>query len=233
MRQNHSGGHTKERGSPPGKPFVSVGKASDILGVSETTLRHWTDEGRVKAFVTPGGHRRYSEHELRRFTRTHQASQAPMKVADHLEQTAVDHRKTAREYVDSALPEGPLPGEDREILARCGRELLDLVIRYVNQPARRAETICFVRQVGEEHGRILASLGFPLVDCVEAFIKHRNLLVEAATQFAMKGRASSDRAMATVPLVTRVVDEALVSLVAAHQRTASPSRGGRAGRRRD
>lgn len=207
--------------------FLSVRKASEILGVSEATLRHWTDEGKVKAFVTPGGHRRYSEHELRRFTRTHQAGQPASRVAEHLEHTAVDHRKTAREYVDSALPEGPLSKEARELLARCGRELLDLVIRYVNHPSKREETIFFVRQVGEEHGRILASLGFPLVDCVEAFIKHRNLLVEAATQFAAKGGRPSSRAVATVPLVTRVVDEALVSLVAAHQQTASNPRGAR------
>lgn len=231
MRQDPPGEHVKEGSPSPGKPFVGVSKASEILGISEATLRHWTDEGRVKAFVTPGGHRRYSEHELRRFTRVHQGSQAPMKVADHLEQTASDHRRTAREYVDSALPEGPLPREDREVLARCGRELLDLVIRYVNQPSKREETICFVRQVGDEHGRILASLGFPLVDCVEVFIKHRNLLVEAAAQFAIKGRGTSDRAVATVPLVTCVVDEALVALVAAHQRTASRPRGGRGGRK--
>lgn len=223
----------KEKGPAPGNPFVSVSKASEILGVSEATLRHWTDEGKLKAFVTPGGHRRYSEHELRRFTRMHQAGRATARVADHLEQTAVDHRRTAREYVDSALPRGPLPREDREILARCGRELLDLVIRYVNHPSRRDETICFVRQVGEEHGRILASLGLPLVDCVEAFIQHRNLLVEAATRYAMRGRPASGRAVATVPLVTRVVDEALVSLVAAHQRTASRSGRQRSGRKRD
>jgi excisionase family DNA binding protein len=197
--------------------FLSVGKASKVLGICEATLRHWTDEGRVKAFVTPGGHRRYSEHELKRFTRSHQVTQRPSNVVDHLENTASDHRRTAQAYVDSALPTGPLASEDRERLARCGRELLDLVIQYVSRPSKRLETICFVRQVGEEHGRILASLGFPLADSVEAFIKHRNLLVDAATQFASKGRAPNGRAVATVPLVTRVVDEALVSLVAAHQ----------------
>lgn len=194
-----------------------MGKASKVLGISEATLRHWTDEGRVKAFVTPGGHRRYSEHELKRFTKSHQVTQRPSNVAEHLEHTAMDHRRTAQSHVDSASPRGPLPMEAREHLARCGRELLDLVIQYVRQPSKRPETICFVRQVGEEHGRILASLGFPLVDSVEAFINHRNLLVDAATQFAAKGGHSSGRAVATVPLVTRVVDEALVSLVAAHQ----------------
>jgi excisionase family DNA binding protein len=205
--------------------FLSVGKACEVLGVSEATLRHWTDQGRVKAFVTPGGHRRYSEHELKRFAKDHQVVQSSGSVVDHLEHTVVDHRRTAQAYVDSALPSGPLASESRERLARCGRELLDLVIQYINRPSKRTETICFVRQVGEEHGRILASLGFPLVDSVEAFIKHRNLLVDAATQFAAKGGSPSGRAVATVPLVTRVVDEALVSLVAAHQETTSRSRG--------
>ncbi len=197
--------------------FLSLGKACVVLGISEATLRHWTDEGRVKAFVTPGGHRRYSEHELRRFAKDHQVVQRSDSVVDRLELTATDHRRAAKACVDSAFPSGPLASESRERLARCGRELLDLVIQYVNQPSKRSETICFVRQVGEEHGRILASLGFPLVDSVEAFIKHRNLLVDAATQFAAKGGDPSGRSVATVPLVTRVVDEALVSLVAAHQ----------------
>lgn len=197
--------------------FLSVGRACQVLGVSEATLRHWTDEGRVKAFVTPGGHRRYSEHELKRFAKQHEVMHRPGSVRDHLEHTVVDHRKTAREYVDAALPEGHLSRESRARLARCGRELLHLVIQYVNQPSRRPETICRVREVGEEHGRILASLGFPLVDSVEAFIKHRNLLVDAATQFATNGGYPHRRAVGTVPLLTRVVDEALVSLVAAHQ----------------
>lgn len=190
-------------------------------------MRRWTDEGRLRAFVTPGGHRRYSAHELRRFTKAHQAMRGMGSIADHLEHTSVDHQRTAQAYVDSALPNGPLSKESREHLARCGRELLDLVIQYVSRPSKRPETICFVRQVGHDFGETLASLGFPLVDSVEAFIKHRNLLLEAATQFATKGHVPSERAMTTVPLVTRVVDEALVTLVAAHQsyRPKTPKRG--------
>lgn len=73
------------------------------------------------------------------------------------------------------------------------------------------------RDIGHEHGETLAALGFPLVDSLEAFIKHRNLLVEAAAQLANKGRLPGRRAVAAVAMVTRVLDEALVSLVAAHQ----------------
>ena len=209
-----------------GKPFLGISKASQLLGISETTLRRWTDEGRIRVFITPGGHRRYPANELRQFMQARRAVQGIASVASHLEDTVPVHRTTARADIGSALSMSQLPKESQERLARSGRELLDLVVRYIVQPAKREETIQLVRKVGEEHGRTLAALGLPLVDSLDAFIKHRNLLVEAAAQFAKKGHVSSERAVAAVPMVTRILDEALVSLVAAHQsyRPANPGR---------
>lgn len=45
----------------------SVNKASEILGVSISTLRRWEDEGLLIAERTPGGHRRYDSSKLTRF----------------------------------------------------------------------------------------------------------------------------------------------------------------------
>ena len=42
-----------------GITWLTLREASHFLGVSEPTLRRWTDEGLVEAFRTPGGHRRY------------------------------------------------------------------------------------------------------------------------------------------------------------------------------
>lgn len=40
---------------------VSIGQASELLGVAMSTLRRWEREGRMRpAFRTCGGHRRYS-----------------------------------------------------------------------------------------------------------------------------------------------------------------------------
>ncbi|HEY49917.1 MAG TPA: helix-turn-helix domain-containing protein, partial [Dehalococcoidia bacterium] len=51
---------------------VTISEASHILGVSEAALRQWTDEGRIRAFITPGGHRRYAMDDIRKFMSSHQ-----------------------------------------------------------------------------------------------------------------------------------------------------------------
>lgn len=43
---------------PADQQWLGRGPASRLLGVSEATLRRWSDSGRLKAFMTPGGHRR-------------------------------------------------------------------------------------------------------------------------------------------------------------------------------
>src|SRR5215207_10022011 len=53
--------------SPEDGPWIGMRRACEILGVNQSTLRAWTDSGRVPVFLTPGGHRRYREADLRAF----------------------------------------------------------------------------------------------------------------------------------------------------------------------
>ena len=45
---------------------LPLGQASRLLGVDPDTLRRWADEGRVPAFTTLGGHRRFERRTLER-----------------------------------------------------------------------------------------------------------------------------------------------------------------------
>ncbi len=47
--------------------WLSLGQAAKYVGVSERTLRKWADEGRLAAFSTPGGHRRFRLTDLDEF----------------------------------------------------------------------------------------------------------------------------------------------------------------------
>lgn len=44
--------------------LVSIGEASEYLGVSIDTLRRWEKRGRIEPYRSPGGHRHYSKDEL-------------------------------------------------------------------------------------------------------------------------------------------------------------------------
>ena len=64
---------TRDPGSGPRRPaggeteWLTLGQAAKYLGVAQSTIRKWSDVGRVPAFYTPGGHRRYRRADLDAF----------------------------------------------------------------------------------------------------------------------------------------------------------------------
>jgi len=56
------------RRAPTSDPdWLTLGQAAKYLGVAQSTIRKWSDQGRVPAFYTPGGHRRYRRSDLDNF----------------------------------------------------------------------------------------------------------------------------------------------------------------------
>ena len=77
IRARHRCRQASRRPSPRTRsPWLSLGPASRMLGVDPDTLRRWADEGRVEAYVTPGGHRRFDRRDDRA-TRHQRASAGP------------------------------------------------------------------------------------------------------------------------------------------------------------
>lgn len=197
--------------------FIGIGEACRILRVSETALRQWTDEGKLKAFVTPGGHRRYLVADLKKFMSSHHKTIGIKDLAAELEETVHLHREIGLEFFTSTPWYGRLTKESGVNLAALGRRLLNSIIRYITAPSEREDTLKEVRDIGKGFGLVLAKLGLPLTDSVEAFIMHRGPILNVATSLMKKRGAFSGRVMDAIPLVEHVMDEALVSLVAAHQ----------------
>jgi excisionase family DNA binding protein len=57
-----------DRRAPAIEPdWLTLGQAAKYLGVAQSTIRKWSDQGRVPAFYTPGGHRRYRRSDLDKF----------------------------------------------------------------------------------------------------------------------------------------------------------------------
>lgn len=197
--------------------IVSISEASHLLGVNEATLRQWTDEGKLKAFITPGGHRRYSRTDLKKFTRSSRKILGIKDLAVEIEDTSKLHREIARKFLEDN-PSFPQPGTVfYKHLADMGRRLLDLVVKYVGEPSTRQETISEAKEIGTDFGSTLAEMGVPLTDSVAAFLSHRDPFMKAAIHIISKREPVRGSIMEAIPLANQFIDEALVSMIAAHQ----------------
>ena len=199
------------------QPLVSIGEASQILGVSEVTLRQWTDDRKVKAFITPGGHRRYATDVLDQLIQHPPKEPGLKQVAAKLEATSFQHGEIAREFIIATAGLQQMDSGAQRKLAETGRQMLRLVMRYVTDRSRRAEIMQTARDAGAVFGETLAKQGLPLTDSVSAFIMHREPMLKAVTLMLQQGETLNRRIAPAIPLVTNIMDEALVSLVAAYQ----------------
>lgn len=212
--------------------LVGISEASHILGVSEAALRQWTNDGKIKAFVTPGGHRRYSKEELKKFLTLRQKKLGIKDLAAEIENTIPLHRELSRTYLNSTSWYDRLDKDTRERLGDLSRRLLKLIIRYITEPLKREEIINLARDIGRSFGQLLAQLGLPLNDSIEAFIVHRVPLLNAATSIIRKREAYNGRLIEAISKVDYIMDEVLVALVSAREQyqemLPSKSRGGAA-----
>jgi excisionase family DNA binding protein len=74
--------------------WLTLGQAARYLGVAQSTIRKWSDNGRVRVYKTPGRHRRYRRDDLDAFLERSgpEARQGPVVLI-------VDDDDRLREYV--------------------------------------------------------------------------------------------------------------------------------------
>jgi excisionase family DNA binding protein len=200
------------------KPLVGISEASRLLGVSEATLRQWTDEGSIKAFVTPGGHRRYSKEELREFLTSHENLLGIKDLVGELEKTAETYREMGAAFLHSTVWYERISAEHKRRLAVLGRQILNLMMSYVAGSQKRAEVLAQAREIGHGFGNILSAEGVPLTDSVQAFISHRDPITDIVTEMMRKKELVGEGILEAMPLMEQIMDWALVALVEAHQR---------------
>ena len=131
--------------------WLTLGQAATYLGVAQSTVRKWSDGGRLPAFYTPGGHRRFRRGDLDSFladSRGGSASTARPLVL------IVDDDAQLREFVRVNLEMDGYAvreaGSAQEGLAALGEEPPDLVLLDVMMPA--VDGFEMLRRMQEEHG---------------------------------------------------------------------------------
>jgi excisionase family DNA binding protein len=138
-------------GGPEATEWLTLGQAAKYLGVAQSTIRKWSDLGRVPAFYTPGGHRRYRRGDLDNFLEHSGPGGAPQGGPVIL---IVDDDDNVREYVKANLElEGYTVREAanaEEGLKALEQESPDLILLDVMMP--KVDGWEMLRRVQERHG---------------------------------------------------------------------------------
>ena len=133
--------------------WLTLGQAAKYLGVAQSTIRKWSDQGRLPAFYTPGGHRRYRRRDLDAFV-SGSGSSAGARVRGTPVVLIVDDDPRIREFVRVNLEMDGYAvreaGSAEEGLAALEEEPPDLILLDVMMPG--VDGWEMLRRMQERHG---------------------------------------------------------------------------------
>jgi len=210
---------------PSGAPgeWLSLGPASRLVGVDPDTLRRWADSGRLAAYTTPGGHRRFDRRDLDRVIQARRRGTVARPLAalgatpDRLSRA---YARSYRARDDGRSRVGARFGpEDREAFRADGRQLLTALLGYLDSRSTAGRTrweqqaAAAVRATGTR----LAASGAEVQEAVATFIAARRPFLD---ELATLGRRRSLDAAALTALydeAVAVLDRLLLELLDAFQ----------------
>jgi len=192
--------------------WITLGQACKLLGVNESTLRRWADAGHVRSFRTPGGHRRFSEDDLRALVAGQSpASREPYTSINNLALSRI-RRRLQRGRSQAPPWYSGLDEEDRERLRPLGRRLVALTSEYLTKGARRGRLAEEAREIGHEYGKELARDGMTMRDFLEAFTFFRKSLDDTAMEVSQKSDLSAEEAVEVWELLSSLADQVLLAI---------------------
>ena len=198
---------------------LALGDASRLLGVDPDTLRRWADEGRVDAFTTPGGHRRFERRALERLIAERRAGPtgALAGLGASPDRLSAGYR---RRYGTGASPDPRMsvPAGAREPFRELGRSLVEALVRSVDAsgPARVAAER-EAHELAAELGVHTAAAGVPLADAVAMFVAARGPLLAELRAVAGRQGVDARRVADLYDSATGLLDRLLLAFVAAHE----------------
>ena len=196
-------------------PWLSLGEASRLLGITPGTLRRWADHGDVAAFVTPGGHRRFPRSAIESLV-PQPRSRRPL-----LTGLTASASRVTRAYLRPRQPGRPandpriaaLTEAERADLKDRGRKLLVLLLDHLNEEPRRSSLkLVEAEDQATQYGRRAAALGASLAATLEAFVRFRGAFIAELAAIARRRRLDVREATALLVEGESAVDRLLVAL---------------------
>jgi excisionase family DNA binding protein len=209
--------------------WLSLGPASRLLGIDPDTLRRWADQGRVPAWTTPGGHRRFDRNALERLasSRHRPAQRVLASLGASPERLTRAYR---RHYASEPRPTGPATqtapdAAAREAFRHDGRRLIGVLIDFLDtdprdEPARtRLEREA--RSIVDDQAARLAAAEASLTESVSGFVAARQPFLAELAGLGRRRSLDPGHIAALYVDASALLDRLLLRFIDAHQRAGS------------
>ncbi len=198
--------------------WLSLGPASRSLGVDPDTLRRWADLGRVRAYVTPGGHRRFSQADLERVA----AGRRPIRRSLSVLGATSDRltRAYARSYRSDRSPNAldRLEADARAEFRTEGRRLVAVLLAYLDAsgPADRQRWEMEAISLMDATARRLADAGADASDVVTVYLRARRPFLTEIASLGRRRALDANQLASLFEEAVALLDRLLLHLVVAH-----------------
>ena len=206
--------------------WLSLGPASRLVGVDPDTLRRWADDGRVAAYLTPGGHRRFDRRAIEVLVTTRRPGSRPLaSLGASPERLARAYRRSYT--ADTAAHQVPADDTaERERYRRDGRLLVEALVAHLDAD----DTDSSARDLAEadatalvdDLARRLATTGTSLTEAVGLFVAARRPFLDELTGLGRRRALDAARLAALYEKASGLLDRLLLRLISTFQEAAVP-----------
>ena len=198
--------------------WLTLGKASQLLGIHPTTLRAWVDAGLIHAFLTPGGHRLFQLTELRAFLNRRRGDKETLALVAAPDQTLQQVRQQLSEQpVARQSWYQRMSDPERAKHRETGARLLGLLLQFVSRNKDTEHFVADGRTLVQEYGREFAQAGFSVSELASAFLFFRRMIVNAAYYPEGGGAPSDAEGMRLLQRINLFMDEMLIATLDAYE----------------
>lgn len=204
--------------------WLSLGPASRLLGIDPDTLRRWADEGRVEAWTTPGGHRRFDRRSLERMATDRRRGSGRLLAsmgASPERLNRVYRRHYAADAVTGPGVPSPLDEVEREAYRRDGRRLIAALIDFLDSDADDAPTRDLLedaaRAIVDDQAARLAASGASLTEAVSSFVAGRQPFLAELSGLGRSRSLDPTRLATLYGDASAILDRLLLRFIATHQ----------------
>lgn len=205
--------------SPQQAAWLELSAAADYLGVHFTTLRRWTDDGKVPCIRTPGGRRRYRLAELTAFLASLQQGESRAVVLNGRATELTGFLQPQHVGVAGEPWYSRLDDRQRSAMRRGGQQLMAVLMQYATRSSGGEAFLREGQRLAAAYGVFCQQGGLSLIETLNAFVLVRRSISDSVHQAGALAGAPDNETWRLYDRVATFLDAMLIATVNAYEQT--------------